>query len=87
VKDSSSRSRHEPAGAADLGAAQAFTVNGAAFAPAGQMTVGSLVRLWCACDSGIAVALNSDVVPRSEWDTTTLEAGDRIEIVTAAAGG
>jgi len=51
------------------------------------MTVGSLVRLWCACDSGIAVALNSDVVPRSEWDTTTLEAGDRIEIVTAAAGG
>jgi len=27
------------------------------------------------------------VVPRSRWTATRVEAGDRIEIVTAAAGG
>lgn len=37
--------------------------------------------------SGVAVALNDEVVRRSEWPTTTLEAGDRVEIVTATQGG
>ena len=36
---------------------------------------------------GIAVALNGTVVPRSEWATTQLESDDRIEILTAVAGG
>lgn len=37
--------------------------------------------------SGVAVALNDEVVRRSDWATTTLEAGDRVEIVTATQGG
>ena len=36
---------------------------------------------------GIAVALNGDVVPRSQWDRATIDDGATIEIVTAAAGG
>jgi sulfur carrier protein len=36
---------------------------------------------------GIAVALNGEVVPRSAWDATGLEAGDRVEVLTAAQGG
>jgi sulfur carrier protein len=36
---------------------------------------------------GIAVARNGDVVPRSSWSDVALDEGDRIEIVTAAAGG
>ncbi len=37
--------------------------------------------------SGIAVALNDDVVPRSLWNETTLSEGDVIEIITAMQGG
>lgn len=37
--------------------------------------------------SGIAVAVNDRIVPRAEWETTVLEDGDRIEIITAMQGG
>ena len=36
---------------------------------------------------GVAVAINSEIVPRSAWSKTTLEAGARIEIVHATQGG
>jgi sulfur carrier protein len=36
---------------------------------------------------GLAVAHNGAVVPRAAWATTTLAAGDAIEIVTAKQGG
>jgi sulfur carrier protein len=36
---------------------------------------------------GIAVALNGAVVPRAEWATTQLKAGDSVEIVRARQGG
>jgi sulfur carrier protein len=35
----------------------------------------------------VAVARNGEVVPRSGWDDTRARPGDRIEIVSAAAGG
>lgn len=38
-------------------------------------------------ESGIAAALNDQVVPRSQWDLTIVEEGARIEIVTAVQGG
>jgi len=37
--------------------------------------------------SGIAVALNGEVVPRSVWATTPVADGSRIEILQAVAGG
>lgn len=36
---------------------------------------------------GIAVALNDEVVPKSDWTATSLAAGDRIEVITARQGG
>ena len=36
---------------------------------------------------GIAVARNSEVVPRSQWHGTALAEGDDIELVTAVQGG
>ncbi len=36
---------------------------------------------------GLAVALNDEVVPRSEWRRTAVRPGDRIEVVSAVAGG
>ena len=34
-----------------------------------------------------AVAINYDVVPRSQWGDTALKAGDEIEIITPRQGG
>lgn len=36
---------------------------------------------------GIAVAVNGEVVPRAQWETARIHAGDRVEIVRALPGG
>jgi sulfur carrier protein len=36
---------------------------------------------------GFAVAVNGALVPRVRWPETTLQAGDKVEIVRAFAGG
>lgn len=36
---------------------------------------------------GVAVALNSEVVPRSRWSATAVDGGDAVEIVSAVQGG
>jgi sulfur carrier protein len=36
---------------------------------------------------GVAVAHNSQVVPRSQWFATALADGDEVELVTAVQGG
>jgi len=37
--------------------------------------------------AGIAVAVNSAIVARSEWSSTFVQPGDVVEVLTAAAGG
>jgi len=37
--------------------------------------------------SGVAVAIDGVVIPRSEWKDTPVPADGAVEIVTAAAGG
>ena len=37
--------------------------------------------------SGIAVAVNTDVVTRRRWSETLLAAGDRVEVIRATQGG
>jgi sulfur carrier protein len=54
--------------------------------PAGT-TVRDVVARVCDSDRGVAVAVGRVVVPRSRWPSTVLEDGDRVEVVTAAAGG
>jgi sulfur carrier protein len=65
----------------------AALVNGTPWDVAAGATVAELVSAWCPSPRGIAVARNGDVVPRSRWERTPVQDGDRIEIVTAAAGG
>lgn len=36
---------------------------------------------------GVAIAVNAEVVPRSQWAESQIAAGDRIEIVGAKQGG
>lgn len=37
--------------------------------------------------AGIAVAINQQVIPRSQWDSQPLQEGDTIQLFTAIAGG
>jgi sulfur carrier protein len=63
------------------------TVNGAADdLPAGT-SVNDVVASIGRGRSGMAVAVNDEVVPRSRWSTVELVDGDRVEILTAAQGG
>ena len=36
---------------------------------------------------GLAVAVDAEVVPRSQWERRRLRDGERVEIVTAVQGG
>jgi sulfur carrier protein len=40
-----------------------------------------------AAERGLAVALDGEVVPRSEWEERTLGDGARVEVVRAVQGG
>lgn len=50
-------------------------------------SLAELVAKVSTAPSGIAVALNEEVIPRSSWGTTTLNPGARIEVLTAVQGG
>lgn len=54
--------------------------------PAG-WTLADLVASRCPSPRGVAVAVDLEVVPRSEWSATVPAEGASVEIVTAAAGG
>jgi sulfur carrier protein len=45
--------------------------------------VGAATRL----TSGVAAAVNGQVVPRRRWAETELNDGDEVEVVTAVQGG
>jgi len=69
------------------GTGRGTIVNGDTWQGAPGATVTDAVAVWCPSQRGVAVAVNGTVVPRSRWDATVLNPGDRVEIVTAAAGG
>ena len=54
-------------------------VTGRNLAPSGQAADGRKL--------GVAVARNSEVVPRSQWFVTALAEGDDVELVSAVQGG
>lgn len=54
-------------------------VTGKSLGPDGQAADGQKL--------GVAVARNSEVVPRSRWSLTALADGDDVELVTAVQGG
>ncbi len=64
-----------------------LTVNGEPReAPAGT-TVDQVVGTVTGQPSGVAAAVNGEVVPRRAWPGTPLQDGDQVEVVTAVQGG
>jgi sulfur carrier protein len=62
-------------------------VNGQAREIAAGSTVDQVVAAVTDLDSGIAVAVNGEVLPRRGWPATPVRDGDQLEIVTAVQGG
>lgn len=63
-------------------------VNGTPREVAGDTTVADLVASLVPGDArGTAVAVDGEVVARSDWSTTTPPAGARVEILRAVQGG
>jgi sulfur carrier protein len=66
-----------------------ITLNGAGTdLLAGQALAVALERLGLGTDArGVAVAVDGEVVPRSAWQTFTLEENARVEVLSAMQGG
>ena len=50
-------------------------------------TVARAVAELTSATTGVAAAVNGDVVPRGSWTATPLRDGDQVEVVTAVQGG
>lgn len=55
--------------------------------PAGPFTLAALVEILGMKADRVAVELNREIVPRDRWTETTLDEGDRLEIVHFVGGG
>ncbi len=62
-------------------------VNGDPLTVPAHCTLAELVDARTRSRSGVAVAVDAEVVPRAGWAARRLEEGDRIEILTAVQGG
>ncbi|MCK6461376.1 MAG: sulfur carrier protein ThiS [Planctomycetes bacterium] len=64
-----------------------FTLNGEEAAAGEGATVGQLVDRVVRDRSRVAVERNREIVPRARYDSTAVEEGDVIEVVTLVGGG
>lgn len=64
-----------------------IVLNGEPYILNGENTVTALVKQLELENRRIAVELNQDIVLRSEYASTRLQAGDQVEIVHAIGGG
>jgi sulfur carrier protein len=63
------------------------TVNGQPREVPADVSVGQVVAAVTQLATGVAAAVNGEVVPRRSWDGARLRDGDRVEVVTAVQGG
>ncbi|GGO81867.1 sulfur carrier protein ThiS [Nonomuraea cavernae] len=63
------------------------TINGSARELPHGTTVAQAVRILTSATTGVAVAVNDEVVTRGTWETTALSDSDRVEVLTAVQGG
>jgi len=51
------------------------------------MSLADAVALLTAAPSGVAAAVNGEIIRRPDWPSTQLSDGDEVEVVTATQGG
>lgn len=64
-----------------------IVINGRPHRPACGLSLADAVALLTDAQTGVAAAVNGDVVRRVAWGTTPLSDGDEVEVVTAVQGG
>ncbi|HTZ94000.1 MAG TPA: sulfur carrier protein ThiS [Streptosporangiaceae bacterium] len=62
-------------------------INGEPHQVTGPLSLAQAVALLTSSQSGLAAAVNGDVVRRAAWNSTTLSDGDEVEVLTAVQGG
>jgi sulfur carrier protein len=62
-------------------------INGQRHPVAEEMSLAGAVSLVTSAVSGVAAAVNGEVVRRAAWESTSLAMGDQVEVVTAVQGG
>jgi len=62
-------------------------INGEPHSMSAKMSLAQAVALLTTAPSGVAAAVNGDVVRRAAWDSTSLADGDEVEVLTAVQGG
>jgi len=63
------------------------TINGQPHQAPGGMSLAQAVALLTSARTGVAAAVNGDVVRRAAWEATPLADGDQVDVVTAVQGG
>jgi sulfur carrier protein len=63
------------------------TVNGTPREVPAGTSVSQLVATVTELATGVAAAVNGEVVPRRSWPGTLVRDGDQVEVVTAVQGG
>lgn len=66
-----------------------FTINlnGEPFVVGGDARVSALIDKLNLSRRRVAVEVNNAVVPKAQWDETTLKPGDSVEVVNFVGGG
>jgi thiamine biosynthesis protein ThiS len=62
-------------------------INGEEKSYDGPLTLATLIMKMGLKSDRVAVELNRDIVPRDQWEKTSLSADDRLEIVHFVGGG
>jgi sulfur carrier protein len=62
-------------------------INGEPHEARDPMSLAAAVALLTSAPTGVAAAVNGEVVRRAAWNSTQLADGDQIEVITAVQGG
>jgi sulfur carrier protein len=64
-----------------------ITINGAAHQVSDELSLQRAVSLITSATTGVAAAVNGELVRRAAWPSVRLAPGDQVEVLTAVQGG
>jgi sulfur carrier protein len=64
-----------------------ITINGKPHRSPASLSLAAAVAMLTDAETGVAAAVNGDVIRRAVWEATQLSDGDEVEVLTAVQGG
>ena len=62
-------------------------LNGSVYQVTSGNTIDDLIGLLDLREKNIAVAVNRQIIPRSQWESQSLQSNDKVDVVRAIGGG